>query len=79
MAKPVPTDSPILTVRQVAARLQVGTKSVYALIRRGHLHAALIGHQYRVTPEALAELFGARRLVRRRAGKPRSPRRARHG
>lgn len=72
MAKPVPTNPPVLTVRQVASRLQVGTKSVYALIRRGHLRAALVGHQYRVTLQALDELFHARRFVRRSA-KPRRP------
>jgi excisionase family DNA binding protein len=73
MAKPGPT---VLTVKEVAARLRCGVKSVCNLIRRGHLRAALIGHQYRIAPEALDALFAARRLVRR---SPKPRRRARHG
>lgn len=44
-----------LTVAQVAERLQVNHKTVRKAIRLGHLEAANIFGQWRVSPEALAD------------------------
>jgi excisionase family DNA binding protein len=35
--------TPWLTVKQAAARMQIGTKTVYRLVRDKHLRAAVIG------------------------------------
>lgn len=45
----------MLTVAEVAERLQVHPQTVYALIASGELPARRIGHQIRISPERLAE------------------------
>jgi excisionase family DNA binding protein len=43
----------LLTVRQVAERLQVSPATVYKLCERGELEHVRVGHAIRVTPAAL--------------------------
>ena len=48
----------LLSVEQVAERLGLHVKTVRGYVRDGRLRATRIGKQYRITPEALAELVG---------------------
>jgi excisionase family DNA binding protein len=52
---PITPDLPAyLTPSEVAERLKVGRRHVYALIQKGDLHADKISHRVlRITPEAL--------------------------
>src|SRR5688572_21915470 len=53
-------DSQALRVAQVAHRLQVHPRTVYTLIRQGHLPGIKVGRAWRVLPESLeAYLHGS--------------------
>jgi excisionase family DNA binding protein len=46
--------APLLTVREVAARLRVSRATVYRLVQTGALPALRVSNSIRVAPEALA-------------------------
>ena len=54
------SSSNLLTIANVAASLQVSTKTVRRLIDRGELDAIRIGRSIRIQPEALALLISRR-------------------
>ena len=54
------SSSSLLTIENVAALLQVSTKTVRRLIDRGELDAIRIGRSIRIQPTALALLIGRR-------------------
>lgn len=43
----------LMTPGQIAARLQVSNRTVYGLLRAGHLHGVRIGRRWRVRPRDL--------------------------
>jgi excisionase family DNA binding protein len=45
--------NPLFTAREVAARLQISTKTVYALVRRQELACVRVSNAVRVRPEDL--------------------------
>ncbi len=47
----------LLTVADTAARLNVATKSIRRLIKRGHLRAVRVGRAIRIQPEAIEQLL----------------------
>ncbi len=54
----------LLTVAQVAERLQVNAETVRVWIRTGELDAVDIGNEYRISPDDLKDF-----LERRKTGK----------
>lgn len=48
----------MLTVPEVAVRLQKDVQAVRRLIRSGQLQARKVGSEYRIRPAALAEFMG---------------------
>jgi len=54
------SSSNLLTIANVAASLQVSTKTVCRLINRGELDTIRIGRSIRIQPEALKLLIGRR-------------------
>ncbi|QDU37659.1 Helix-turn-helix domain protein [Maioricimonas rarisocia] len=75
--RPAPTVRTYLTVRELAAQLQIKADTVRDLIRRGELRAVNVARnpngrpRWRIPPEAVAEFEATR------APKPAEPRRKR--
>jgi excisionase family DNA binding protein len=53
----------VLTVADVAERLNVSGQTVLRLIAAGYLDAHKLGKLYRITPEALADYLSRTRVV----------------
>jgi excisionase family DNA binding protein len=60
----------MLTVRQVAARLNVCRATVYEFCERGSLPYVRVGNCVRVLPEDLEAFIAARKQQRRSSGQP---------
>lgn len=54
------SDSELLTVPEVMARLKVGRSAVYDLLRTGQLTSITIGRARRIPAHALADFIHAR-------------------
>lgn len=46
-------DLEILTVKDVAKRLNIGINGAYALVRNRRIHSVRVGRQYRIPVKAL--------------------------
>ena len=58
------TDDMLLTVEQVAERLQVHEETVRVWIRRKQLNAVQIGNEYRITPADLRDYIERRKTIK---------------
>ncbi len=58
------TDDKLLTVEQVAERLQVHEETVRVWIRRKQLNAVQIGNEYRITPPDLRDFIERRKTIK---------------
>ena len=58
-------DEKLLTVAQVADRLQVNAETVRVWIRSGELEAVDIGNEYRISPDDLRDFLQRRKKKRR--------------
>ena len=57
--------SPLLTVRDAAARLQVSERTLWRLIARGELAIHRVGRSVRIAPSDLGALLeGSRSVIR---------------
>lgn len=56
------TNGKYLTVKEVAAELQVHWQSVHNYIKRGQLQAFKVGNGYRVDPDALKRFMETRKV-----------------
>lgn len=61
LEKALPPVRPMHTVANVAARLQVHTKTVRRLIEAGELHVHQIGRQHRIAEDDLLAFIAQRR------------------
>ncbi len=59
-------DEKLLTVAQVAERLQVNAETVRVWIRKGELDAVDIGNEYRISPEDLRDFIQRRKTGKRK-------------
>ena len=58
------TDEQLLTVEQVAKRLQVHEETVRVWIRRKQLNAVQIGNEYRITSNDLRDFIEGRKTIK---------------
>jgi excisionase family DNA binding protein len=59
-------DEPMMTVEQLAEVLQVSTKTIYRLLKRGEIPALRIGHHWRFDRKDVSRWLFERRVERLR-------------